>query len=136
MEIGGLAINPGGTKEIAWLPEDPARAQSVKANGLVFASGVSGLADPVTGAIVQELYGDPIAQTHQVLKRLDAALNRFDSSLENALRLDVFLDNIYFEDTFIELAKQYFGGDPPTMNIVGADLENNAEIEISCIAGA
>ena len=136
MEIGGIAINPGGTKEIAWLSEDPSRAQAVKANGLVFASSCSGLADANTGAIIQELYGDPVAQTHQALRRLEAGLNRFDSSLNSALRLDVFLDNIYFEDTFIELAKQYFGGDPPAMNIVGTDLENNAEIELSCIAGA
>jgi hypothetical protein len=28
MEIGGLAVNPGGTKEIAWLPEDPDRANA------------------------------------------------------------------------------------------------------------
>ncbi len=136
MEIGGLAVNPGGTKEIAWLPEDPSRAQAVKANGLVFASAASGLSDAKTGNIIQELYGDPVAQTHQAFRRLDAALNRFDTSVENTLRLDVFLDDINFEDTFIELAKQYFGGDPPTMNIVGVDLENNAEIEISCIAGA
>lgn len=37
MEIGGLAVNPGGTKEVVWFMEDPRRAQAVKANGLVFA---------------------------------------------------------------------------------------------------
>ena len=136
MEIGGVAVNPGGTKEIAWLPEEPDRAQAVKANGLVFASGASGLADERTGAVKQELYGDRAGQARQALLRLEAALNRFDTTLENVLRLDVFLDDVYFEDEFVALAKDYLGADPPTMNVVGVDLEGNAEVELSCIAGA
>jgi enamine deaminase RidA (YjgF/YER057c/UK114 family) len=136
MEIGGLAINPGGTKETAWLAEDPDRAQVVKANGLLFAAGASGLADAKTGAIKQELYGDRVGQTRQALRRLEAALNRFDSTLDNVLRLDVFLHDIYFEDEFIALTKEVFGNNPPTMNIAGVDLEHNAEVELTAIAGA
>ncbi len=136
MEIGGLAVNPGGTKEIAWLPEDPDRAQAVKAYGLVFASGCSGLEDAKTGAVKQELYGDKVGQTKQALRRLEAALNRFDSTLDKVLRLDVFLDDIYFEDEFVRVTQEFFGNNPPTMNIVGVDLERNAEVELSAIAGA
>ena len=136
LEIGGVAINPGGLKETAWLAEDPDRAQAVRANGLVFTSAASGLADEQTGAVKQELYGDSAGQTRQALRRLEAALNRFDTSLENVLRLDVFLDDIYFEDEFIAIAKEYLGAEPPTMNIIGVDLEHNAEVELSCIAGA
>ena len=84
----------------------------------------------------QELYGDKIGQTHQALRRLEAALNRFDTTLDQVLRLDVFLHDIYFEDDFIAASKDLFGANPPTMNIVGADLENNAEVELSAIAGA
>lgn len=136
MEIGGVAVNPGGAKETAWLAEDPTRAQAVRANGLVFASGASGLADERSGATRQELYGDREGQARQALRRLDTALNRFDTSLESVLRLDVFLDDVYFEDEFVALAGEVFGAEPPTMNIVGADLQGNAEVELSCIAGA
>jgi len=136
MEIGGLAINPGGTKEVAWFSEDLGRAQVVKANGLLFAAGASGLADAKTGAIKQELYGDRVGQTRQALRRLEAALNRFDSTLDNVLRLDVFLHDIYFEDEFIALTKEAFGNNLPTMNIAGVDLEHNAEVELTAIAGA
>lgn len=136
MEIGGLAVNPGGTKEVAWLLEDPQRAQAVKANGLVFASGASGLADEKTGGVVQDLYGDRVAQTKQAFRRLEAALNRFDSTLDQTLRLDVFLDDIYFEDEFIAISKEFFAGNPPAMNIIGVDLQYNAEVELSAIAGA
>ena len=48
----------------------------------------------------------------------------------------MFLDDIYFEDEFVALAGEFFGADPPTMNVVGADLAGNAEVELSCIAGA
>jgi enamine deaminase RidA (YjgF/YER057c/UK114 family) len=136
MEVGGMAVNPGGTKEIAWLPEDPRRAQAVKANGLVFASGASGLADEKMGGLIQEIYGNRLAQTKQAFLRLEAALNRFDSTLDRTLRLDVFLDDIYFEDEFIALSKEFFAGNPPAMNIIGVDLQYNAEVELSAIAGA
>ena len=136
LEVGGLAVNPGGTKEVAWLAEDAGIAQAVRANGLVFCSGASGLADEHTGAVRQELYGDRLGQTKQALRRLEAGLNRFDSSLDQVLRLDVFLDDIYFEDTFIETASEFFGDGPPAMNIVGVDLERNAEVELSAVAGA
>ncbi len=134
MEIGGVAVNPGGVKETAWLAEDPTWAQAVRANGLVFASGASGLADARTGALMQELYGDQRGQTRQALRRIEAALNRFDSTLDDVLRLDVFLDDIYYEDEFIEAAREFFGNAPPAMNIVGVDLEHNAEVELSAIA--
>ena len=136
MEVGGLAVNPGGRKEVAWLVEEPGVAQAVRANGLVFCSGASGLADVRTSAVKQELYGDKLGQTKQAFRRLEAGLNRFDSGLDRVLRLDVFLDDIYFEDAFIEAAKEFFGAGPPTMNIVGVDLEHNAEVELSAIAGA
>jgi len=129
-------VNAGGTKEIAWLSEDPDRAQAVKANGLVFASSASGLQDASTGAIKQELYGDQVGQTRQALHRLEAALNRFDSTLGQVLRLDVFLDDINFEDEFINVASEMLGPDAPAMNIVGTDLQYNAEVEVSAIAGA
>ena len=112
MEIGGVAVNPGSVKETAWLAEDPTWAQAVRANGLVFASGASGLADARTGALMQKLYGDQRGQTRQALRRLEAALNRFDSTLDDVLRLDVFLDDIYYEDEFIEAAREFFGNDP------------------------
>ena len=136
MEIGGIAVNPGGAKEIAWLTEDPDRPQAIRANGLVFANGALGLHHASTGAVIQELYGNKDAQAKQAIRRLEAALNRFDSDLSKVLRLDVFLDDIYFEDRFIDLAKEFFPSDPPAMNIVGVDLERNAEIELSAIAGA
>ena len=136
MEIGGLAVNPGGKKEIAWHANDPDMAQAVRANGLVFASGASGLEDAENGTVKQDLYGDKAGQTRQALRRLEAALNRMDTTLDQTLRLDVFIDDIYFEDEFIEISQEFFGQNPPTMNIVGNDLHRNAEVELSAIAGA
>ncbi|MEK9659067.1 MAG: Rid family hydrolase [Chloroflexota bacterium] len=135
MEIGGIAVNPGEKKEVAWLPGSPKVAQAVKANGLVFAGGCSGLADAKTGKTVQERYGDKDAQVAGALRRLEAALNKFDATLADVLRLDVFLDDIYYEDRFIAEAAKLLGPEPPAMNIIGVDLEGNAEVEVSAIAG-
>ena len=90
----------------------------------------------MTGAVKQELYGDQPGQTRQALRRLEAGLNRFDTTLDQVLRLDVFLDDIYFEDEFIKIASEMLGPDAPAMNIVGTDLQHNAEVELSAIAGA
>ena len=43
---------------------------------------------------------------------------------------------VVFEDEFIALTKEAFGNNPPTMNIAGVDLEHNAEVELTAIAGA
>jgi enamine deaminase RidA (YjgF/YER057c/UK114 family) len=135
-EVGGMAVAPGTPKEIAWWQQDPNVAQAIKADRLVFASGCSGLQDPATGQLRPELYADAPTQARQALRRLEAALQRFGAGLHNVLRLDVFLDDVYFEDQFIEVARDLLGPQPPAMSFVGAQLEHGAAVEVSAIAGA
>jgi enamine deaminase RidA (YjgF/YER057c/UK114 family) len=135
-EIGGVAVNTGVVKEIAWDRAKPDAAQAVRAGGLVFASGCSGLEDVATGQVRHELYGDKVGQARQALRRLEAALLRFDSGLDKLLRLDVFLDDIYFEDEFYCVASEVLGKDGPAISVVGVQLANNAEVEVSAIAAA
>jgi enamine deaminase RidA (YjgF/YER057c/UK114 family) len=135
-EIGGMAVNVGVSKEVAYHQERPDVAQAVRAAGLVFASGCSGLEDAKTGKLMPELHGDKAGQTRQALRRLEAALNRFDIGLDRVLRLDVFLDDPYFEDEFYKIANEVLGPEPPTMTVVGAMLENSAQVEVSAIAAA
>lgn len=135
-EIGGVAANTGVRKEIAWHLEQPDVAQAVRAGGLVFASGCPGLEDATTGQIRHELYGDKAGQARQALRRLESALQRFDSGLERLLRLDVFLNDIYFEDEFYRIANEMLGQDGPTITVVGVQLSRSAEVEVSGIAGA
>jgi enamine deaminase RidA (YjgF/YER057c/UK114 family) len=135
-EIGGIAVAPGVAKEVAWYEERPDEAQSTRAGGLVFASGCSGLQDARSGRILTELCGDKAAQARQALRRVEAGVGRFGVGLENLLRLDVYLRDIYFEDAFIEIVRDVLGRDAPAMTVLGGDLEFSAEIEIAAIAAA
>jgi enamine deaminase RidA (YjgF/YER057c/UK114 family) len=135
-EIGGIAVAPGHRKEVAWDEHRPEVAQATKGGGLVFASGCAGNQDVATGRPLPELCGDRAAQARQALRRLEASLGRFDAELGAVLRLDVFLRDIYFEDEFLRIAREVFGSNAPTMNLIGADLPGSAEIELSAIAGA
>ncbi|MBV8087214.1 MAG: RidA family protein [Chloroflexi bacterium] len=125
-EIGGVAVAPGVPKEIAWTGD---RVESVRAGGLVFASGCPGLRG-------QDLRGDKPGQARQALLRLEGALSRFGVGLENLARLDVFLRDIYFEEGFLEVCRPLFGAGGPAITFVGADLEGGAEVGLSAIAAA
>jgi ureidoacrylate peracid hydrolase len=127
-EIGGLALAPGATKEIAWLGDRPGVAEAVKAGQLVFVSGCSGLRRGRTG--------DKLAQAGQAFQRLEAALGRFGAGLGDLLRLDVFLRDIYFEEAFLGLARDRLGKDAPAMTVIGAEPADSAEVELTAIAGA
>jgi enamine deaminase RidA (YjgF/YER057c/UK114 family) len=136
-EVGGLAVAPGERKEVAWRQQEPNTvAEAVKAGGLIFASEIRGDVDRRTGRRVADLCGDREAQTRRAFERLEAGLGRFEASLGDVLRLDVFLRDIYFEDQFLHQARDVFGANAPTMTIVGADLQNGAEIELEAIAAA
>ena len=97
---------------------------------------LAGNHDAETGRRLPEMCGDRAAQARQAFRRLEASLGRFDASLGSVLRLDVFLRDIYFEDEFLKIAREALGPDGPTMNIIGGDLQANAEVELSAIAGA
>ncbi|HEV8309883.1 MAG TPA: isochorismatase family protein [Methylomirabilota bacterium] len=135
-EIGGLALAPGATKEVAWREDRPGVAEAVKAGQLVFVSGCSGLGDASTGRVRPEGSGEKPAQTRQALQRLEAALARFSLGLGDLLRLDIFLRDIYFEDACLELVRDRLGKDAPTMTVIGAEPADSAEVELTAIAGA
>ena len=133
-EIGGIAVAPGVSKEVAWDDRQPNQAQAVRAGGLVFASGCSGLQDAATGDLLRDLYGDKPAQARQAFRRLEAALARFNAGLDSVLRLDVWLRDIYFEDAFLAIARDVLGPTAGAITILGGDPEHSAEIELSAIA--
>ncbi len=134
-EMGGIALGRGQSKDVAWWPERPDVAQAVRAGGLVFASGCSGLEDARTGRLKPELYGDRAGQVRQAFRRLGASLARFGVGLDRVLRLDVFLRDIYFEEQFLQIARDLLGREPPAITVVGAELAHGAEVELTAIAG-
>ncbi|MGH9752963.1 MAG: RidA family protein [Blastocatellia bacterium] len=136
MDMCAIAAAPGVAKEVAWLKEWPDVAQAVRAGGLVFTSGCSGLHDAASGALLPHLHGDAAGQARQAFRRLEAALGRFDIGLERVVRLDVALRDIYFEDEFLGILRDVCGQDAPAVTVSGGDPDDRAEVELSAIAAA
>jgi 2-iminobutanoate/2-iminopropanoate deaminase len=106
-------------------------SQAVVWNDLVFLSGQIPL-DPVTGQIVA---GDIAAQTEQVLKNLQAALEAAGSSLERVLKTTVFLKNMGDFPRMNEIYASYFPENSPARSTVeAARLPKDVQVEIDCIA--
>lgn len=96
----------------------------------VFVSGQIGL-DPATGKMVE---GGLEAQAKQVFENLKAVLVAAGTSLDNAVKMTVMLNDI---NNFAELNKiyaTYFGEEPPARATFGVQLPVGALIEIDCIA--
>jgi 2-iminobutanoate/2-iminopropanoate deaminase len=110
-------------------------AQAIEAPSggrLVFISGM--LAKGADGQIVG--LGDITAQTHQVCRNLQAAVEAAGGTLDDICRVDVFVRNMEHFAQIHAVRRQYFPGVPPasTMVEVAEFTTPDALIEISAIA--
>ena len=96
--------------------------QAVKANGLVVTTGNIGI-DPDTG----ELPPDIESQTRNTLRVLQGVLERSGSSLDQVLKVNVYMDEIDTQfDRMNEAYKAYFSEqgivEPPARTTIGCRL--------------
>ena len=106
-------------------------SQAVVANGFVFTAGQIALV-PATG---QMLEGDVTAQTHQVFANLKAVLAAAGSSLEDAVKMTVFLQNMGDFAAMNAVYGEYFGAQKPARTTVETKFANpTMKVEIDCIA--
>jgi 2-iminobutanoate/2-iminopropanoate deaminase len=109
------------------------QAVSVDAGGtLVFISGMT--ARTKSGAV--EGVGDIAAQTHQVCKNLSAAVAAAGGTLDDIVRVDVYVRNMEDFDAIHEVRAQYFTSPPPASTMVEVSKFVNKDylIEINAIA--
>jgi len=128
--LRALDLAPG-TVALWWLGQ---AGFAVRAGGLVFTSGASGLVDATTGRVDAKACGDRAAQVARALDRLESVLERAGSDLANLLRLDVFLNDIYFADAFLALASERLGRSGPAISFIGGKPAQEAAVELSAIA--
>ena len=106
-------------------------SQAVKVGSLLFISGQIPL-DPATGNLV---HGDIAAETHRVMKNLEAILLAAGLNLENVAKTSIFLKNM---DEFAQVNAvyaSYFTGNFPARETVEVSrLPKNVNVEISAIA--
>ncbi len=107
-------------------------SQALVHGNLVFCSGQIGL-DPKTGEIVS---GGVEAETRQVLQNLTHVLLAAGSSLDRALRLTVYLQDMEEFPKMNAVYGTFFPKEgPPARATVGvARLPKGARVEIDCIA--
>lgn len=98
---------------------------------LFFSAGQIGL-DPQTNSLVSSEF---IAQAEQALRNLQAVLREAGSSLDEVIKVTVYLKNMDDFGTFNEVYASLFKQNPPARSAVEvAALPKDALVEIECIA--
>jgi 2-iminobutanoate/2-iminopropanoate deaminase len=106
-------------------------SQAVKANGLVYTSGQIPL-DPATGNLVE---GDFAAQTHRVLRNLQAVLEEAGTSFDRVLKATVYVVDLGNFQTMNAIYAEYFGSHKPARTTVEVKgLPKGAGLEIDLVA--
>ncbi len=96
----------------------------------------------VTGQIAQDENGVPIApddieaQTHDVFKRIEAILNGAGASLDNVVKVVIYVTDINDFSKISPIRNQYFAKSKPVSTLVeiSATVKQGCNIEIDVIA--
>ena len=109
----------------------PAFCHAVVAGDFIYVSGTLGV-KPNSMELVE---GGTGRETTQTLRNIEVILKACDASLEDVVKVDVFLEDM---GMFAEMNQAYLevmGSDPPARITVGrAELALGAAVEIDCIA--
>ncbi len=121
-----MAAAPGGRAKVAG---------GVRLGNLYFSSGLTGVRaearkDPLAFG------GDIKEQTHTVLKMHKENLEKLGSSLDNVIKVTVFLADVKTEKNAMnEVYAQYFPKDPPSRSAFGVEFPDTAtRVEIELVA--
>ncbi|KAL5197583.1 hypothetical protein ABZP36_001095 [Zizania latifolia] len=106
-------------------------SQAIKANNLVFVSGVLGL-NPETGKFVSENVEE---QTEQVMKNMGEILKASGASYSSVVKTTIMLADLQDFKKVNEIYAKYFPAPAPARSTYQvAALPLNARVEIECIA--
>ncbi len=106
-------------------------SQAVRANGMVFLSGQVAFV-PETGELEQS---NLEAETHQVMKNIQAVLDEAKISFEHVVKTTIFLSDMSLFAQVNAVYGTYFSGDFPARETVAVKgLPRGVNVEISMIA--
>ena len=103
-------------------------SHAVVANGFVFISG-QGPVDPETGTM-PDAFADQIRQT---LRNVQTILEAAGTSLDNVVKVNVYVTDLTRFQEFNEVYEEFFQQDPPARTTVGASLLGFL-VEVDCVA--
>lgn len=107
-------------------------SQAIKMGDTVYLSGQIPLV-PETMTLIE---GDISAQTHQVFKNLSAVCEAAGGSLQDIVKLNIFLTDLSHFTTVNEIMQEYFQQPYPARAAIGvAELPKGAQVEMDGIVG-
>lgn len=125
----GLIIEANNTDKA---PKDPLATQTVAFSHYNNVSAQPPI-DPKTGEIVS---GGIEKQTEQCLRNIQAIIESVDHSMEDAVKVNIFLANIEDLDAVNDVYMTFFPNGTPARRVVGASvLPHDALIQIDAIFG-
>jgi 2-iminobutanoate/2-iminopropanoate deaminase len=105
-------------------------SQGVVAGGFVFVAGQG----PINPKTQQMELGDIQSETRLELTNISNILKTANSSLENVVKVSVFLANLKDFDAMNEVYREFFKDNFPVRTTVQAVLRTGRKIEVDCIA--
>jgi enamine deaminase RidA (YjgF/YER057c/UK114 family) len=132
-EITVLAAAPGIEKRVP-LTGQFGLPTVTHAAGMLFVGECRGRDLAATASANLTLIGNREAQLAQALSVLESSLERCGSALSRTVRLEIYLRDIYFADAACAILRDRFKESPPTVAIMGAELEDNLEVKLNAIA--
>lgn len=110
-------------------------SRAVRVGDHVYVSGSTAMKD---GRVIGP--GDVVAQTHQTIATISAALQEAGATLADVVRYRIYLTNIAGSDEVIPILGEYFGDIRPAGTLVAVSAliapELMIEIEVDAIAGS
>jgi 2-iminobutanoate/2-iminopropanoate deaminase len=113
------------------LPVGP-YSQAIKAGNLIFVAG-QGPIDPGTRQIIGNTIEE---QTEATLKNIKAILEEAGSSMENVVKVTVYLSSMEDFEAMNKVYSRFFKENPPARTTIQAKLWRNIMVEIDAIAVA
>ena len=110
----------------------PLLSHAIKAGGTIYCSGQ--VARNISGDIVG--IGDVIMQANQAFENLEAVLEGAEASLDDVVKVTIYLTNMDHKTKVAEARKSYFKEPPPATTLVSVNslADPNLLIEIDAIA--
>lgn len=122
---------------VVFSPQAPAPigpySQAIRAGGTVYVSGQIAL-DPATGQLVGD--GDVAAETHQVMRNLQAVLTAAGLSMRDIVKCSIFVQDLGNFGLINDIYGSYFDADyaPARETVEVSRLPKDVQVEISCVA--
>ncbi|KAK4502779.1 hypothetical protein PRZ48_006205 [Zasmidium cellare] len=106
-------------------------SQAIVANGFVYCSGQVPM-DPATSKLVEGTVGD---RTHQCIKNLTHVLEGAGTTIDNVVKVNVFIADMKDFSAMNEVYTQYWGENKPSRTCVAVkQLPLGTDVEIECVA--